>query len=340
MNSDTHSWIHSFPSLETFAFSGRTFLVIRDIFAMGRNLKSNQNILEIVVHIKYLSCSRNSTYSPPSRDSEFIPFNTVIVGYGLTTTTYYIRERRLRYEMMRCVCSKKRPIKNTPSHPITIMEKRVFEIFCLTHYCTVLPILSTMEEAYPVANEDMCAYCFDVLVSHFNNKESPQYPFQDADCPMFVTLNTIDRNRKSLRGCIGTLSPRPLNEISYFVMSSAFRDKRFSPLVHDELRSLEVCVSLLVKYEDGSHYLDWEVGVHGIIIEFSDNGNHYSATYLPDVASEQGWTKEEAIESLVRKSGYRGKLSPKLLESIKLTRYQSSKASMSYEDYCRIRNGR
>ena len=31
-----------------------------------------------------------------------------------------------------------------------------------------------------------------------------------------------------------------------------------------------------------------------------------SAVYLPDVIPEQGWTKAETVDSLVRKSGYTG----------------------------------
>lgn len=58
-----------------------------------------------------------------------------------------------------------------------------------------------------------------------------------------------------------------------------------------EIDRLSVCVNLLTKYEDGENWLDWEVGKHGIIIEFeepSHRGNKYCATYLPDVAEEQG----------------------------------------------------
>ena len=196
-----------------------------------------------------------------------------------------------------------------------------------------------MENEILVANTDMCIYCFDVLVCHFKNIASPACPFGEVECPMFVTLNTVDhRNRASLRGCIGTLSPRPLSDLSYFVISSGFRDRRFSPLEEGELTNLQVCVSLLVNYENGRNYLDWDLEIHGVIIEFNDAGNRFSATYLPDVAREQGWTKQEAIESLVRKSGYKGKISSSLLESIKLTRYQSSKASMSFQEYNSSRN--
>jgi len=36
------------------------------------------------------------------------------------------------------------------------------------------------------------------------------------------------------------------------------------------------------------------------------HGRRYGATYLPDVAKEQGWTKEETLVSLMRKAGWSG----------------------------------
>lgn len=37
------------------------------------------------------------------------------------------------------------------------------------------------------------------------------------------------------------------------------RDSRFSPIHMDEVPKLRVTVSLLTNFEEGSHYLDWEV---------------------------------------------------------------------------------
>jgi AMME syndrome candidate gene 1 protein len=45
---------------------------------------------------------------------------------------------------------------------------------------------------------------------------------------------------------------------------------------------------------------------HGVIIEFEIGGRNYSATYLPDVAMEQGWDQLQAITSLIKKAGYNG----------------------------------
>jgi AMMECR1 domain-containing protein len=82
---------------------------------------------------------------------------------------------------------------------------------------------------------------------------------------------------------------------------------------------------------------DWEIGKHGLQIEFDDpqSGRHFSATYLPEVAKEQGWSKQECIDSLMRKPGFRGSVTPQLRASLRVTRYQSSKHEITYDQYCK-----
>lgn len=53
--------------------------------------------------------------------------------------------------------------------------------------------------------------------------------------------------------------------------------------------------------------LSWTLGKHGIRISFALNSRRYGATYLPDVANEQGWTKDETLVSLMRKAGWNGR---------------------------------
>ena len=149
-----------------------------------------------------------------------------------------------------------------------------------------------------------------------------------------------DRPEYVLRGCIGTLAPKQLRmALSEFALSSAFNDRRFNPISLHELRDLRVGVSLLVKYEECKNCFDWEVGVHGIIIKFEINSKgsnyaeHYNATYLPEVAYEQGWNQETTVMSLIRKSGYRGPIKDELIKQIHCTRYQSSKYRATYQDY-------
>ncbi|OMP09767.1 hypothetical protein COLO4_05151 [Corchorus olitorius] len=127
----------------------------------------------------------------------------------------------------------------------------------------------------------------------------------------------------------------------------ALRDRRFPPIQAKELPSLECTVSVLTDYETADNYLDWEnididivpyvfigVGKHGIIIEFTDDYNtRRSATYLPEVPAHEGWTKVEAIDSLMRKAGLNGPITESLRKRIKLTRYQSTIFTMHYSDY-------
>ncbi|CAL1412652.1 unnamed protein product [Linum trigynum] len=187
------------------------------------------------------------------------------------------------------------------------------------------------------ANREMAVYCFDTLVAHYNNEEAPPPAFDEGQHPLFVTWKkVVNGGEPRLRGCIGTLEARGLiNGFKDYALTSALRDRRFPPIQAKELPSLECTVSILTNYETANNYLDWEVGVHGMIIEFTDPNNQIrrSATYLPEVAAHEGWAKLEAIESLMRKAGYNGVITESLRKSIKLTRYQSTLFTMTYSDY-------
>ena len=76
-----------------------------------------------------------------------------------------------------------------------------------------------------------------------------------------------------------------------------------------------------------------KVGTHGIIIQFKVDGRKYNSTYLPEVAHEQGWNHDETVDSLIRKSGYRGTISVQLKAELNVTRYQSSKVKLTYAEY-------
>lgn len=96
-------------------------------------------------------------------------------------------------------------------------------------------------------------------------------------------------------------------------------------------------ISLLTNFErTRKGVYDWNIGQHGLIIDFRVSGRSYSATYLPEVCAEQRWTKAECIESLMRKAGYNGYISEEILDGVKVTRYESTKFSMHYKDYRRM----
>ena len=187
------------------------------------------------------------------------------------------------------------------------------------------------------ANKEMVVYCFDTLLAHYNSTEAPPPAFDQAQHPLFVTWKkVVNGGDPRLRGCIGTLEARSLiNGLKDYALTSALRDRRFPPIQVNELPLLECTVSLLTDYETANHYLDWEIEKHGIIIEFSDPvyNTRCSATYLPEVAANEGWTKTEAVDSLIRKAGYNGPITDELRMQIQLTRYQSTLFTMHYSEY-------
>ncbi|KAI8813035.1 ammecr1 protein [Cladochytrium replicatum] len=182
-----------------------------------------------------------------------------------------------------------------------------------------------------------CAYCFDVLAAHLHGRHTDHIPppFENDSYPLFVTWNIHKNGYERLRGCIGNFEAQPLHHgLKEYALISALRDHRFNAITLSELPRLTCGVSLLIDFEEAEDYLDWEVGKHGIRILFNDDdGRKRTATYLPEVAEEQGWTKEEAIDSLLRKGGYKGKISNSVRESIVLTRYQSAKSKLSHSEY-------
>ncbi|XP_060792515.1 AMME syndrome candidate gene 1 protein isoform X3 [Neoarius graeffei] len=148
-----------------------------------------------------------------------------------------------------------------------------------------------------VVSAEMCCFCFDVLYCHLYGYQPPR-------------------------------TPRFTND------PYALKDSRFPPMTREELPRLFCSVSLLTNFEDVGDYLDWEVGVHGIRIEFfNEKGSKRTATYLPEVAKEQGWDHIQTIDSLLRKGGYKAPITNDFRKTIKLTRYRSEKLTMSYAEY-------
>jgi uncharacterized protein (TIGR00296 family) len=196
---------------------------------------------------------------------------------------------------------------------------------------------ASIATATKMASEEMAVHCFDVLLAHFAGEDAPSPPFADGSFPLFVTWKkTVNGGEARLRGCIGTLEARcVLTAVQDYALTSALRDRRFPPIQAKEIPLLEVTVSLLTNYEQAEGHLDWEIGRHGMILEFTDPRLNIrrSATYLPEVAEQEGWTQVEAIDSLIRKAGYSGPISDSLRRRLRITRYQSSLFTMTFHDY-------
>ncbi|KAI1618925.1 AMMECR1 domain-containing protein [Exophiala viscosa] len=192
------------------------------------------------------------------------------------------------------------------------------------------------------------------------NQSPPSYASRVSvteSYPLFVTWNTISRSgHKSLRGCIGTFEGMPLaSGLATYALTSAFDDTRFSPIPASLLPALSCSLTLLADFEPCKDAMDWDLDTHGIRISFTNRGRRHGATYLPDVAVEQGWTKEETLESLMKKAGWDGGyghgVARRLLrgsargpeqqstrpwddvQDFRVVRYTGLKASASYDEW-------
>lgn len=65
----------------------------------------------------------------------------------------------------------------------------------------------------------------------------------------------------------------------------------------------------------------------------SSSSTFLTATYLPEVTASQGWTKVEAIDSAIRKSGYSGKINEDIRRGIRLKRYRSELCHVDYKEW-------
>lgn len=114
---------------------------------------------------------------------------------------------------------------------------------------------------------------------------------------VFVTLNKMG----NLRGCMGHFEQdTPLYQIvARQVVVSSTRDPRFPPVRPDELADIDIEISVLSVPEYVDSYEDIVVGKHGVILEKGIRG----ATFLPQVAPEQGWNRETMLSHLASKAG-------------------------------------
>jgi MEMO1 family protein len=172
---------------------------------------------------------------------------------------------------------------------------------------STVPTLSGFEAA------SLLAYTRRILAQKFKSEAdrlsekliepvlSPQF---SKPYGAFVTLY---RHNNTLRGCIGHIqTDQPL----YYTLKeitplAAFEDKRFLPLSADELADVKISITLLEKPSPIKTLTEFVLGKHGIILKRLDAKKAViaSAVFLPEVALQQGWNKDQLLAHLSIKAG-------------------------------------
>ena len=116
-------------------------------------------------------------------------------------------------------------------------------------------------------------------------------PELNVHCGCFVTL----KNQGQLRGCIGQFTSEiPLIELVVeMAKASATGDPRFlaDPITTNELEQLDIEISVLSPLQRTNEPLGLRLGIDGIYIKKGGA----SGCFLPQVATETGWSKEEFL---------------------------------------------
>jgi AmmeMemoRadiSam system protein A len=134
----------------------------------------------------------------------------------------------------------------------------------------------------------------------------------------FVTLH----RQGMLRGCIGTFDNQQTlgTNLARMAPAAAFEDPRFPSVAAPELNEIKIEVSILSEMKKAASPGEVEIGRHGIYVQYAGRGG----TYLPEVAVEQGWSRDEFIRHCAcDKAG----LSPEEVAQADLYLYEVEKIS-------------
>lgn len=197
--------------------------------------------------------------------------------------------------------------------------------------------------------DTICSWCFDVLIHELEEKDYDYIPSvikklkkEGHNFAFFVkwmklynkrNLGSYDHNLYELKGCLGCLAENELTELKHYALQSALNDLRFEQIVLEDVPYLMLTITYIFNFEKCRHVYDWEIGKHGIKINFKVRGKSYSSTFLPDVASHHNFTHESTIKKLIRKAEFHGEITEELLNRIEIERYQGVSCSMTYTDY-------
>ncbi len=153
----------------------------------------------------------------------------------------------------------------------------------------------------PAEKKTLLTFARDTLTRYFSTETVPLARGMSARLQVpqgaFVTL----KKHGDLRGCIGNMTAAaPLGQtVGSMAMHAAFSDNRFTPLSAQELKEVEIEISVLTPMKPVSSPTDLVVGRDGVVLQKGGK----SGVFLPQVATEQGWNRNQWLDQLCLKAG-------------------------------------
>jgi AmmeMemoRadiSam system protein B/AmmeMemoRadiSam system protein A len=160
-----------------------------------------------------------------------------------------------------------------------------------------------INNSYKLTSSDkktLLRYARKTLEQYFSSQTLPLprdiNPMLKIKRGAFVTLT----KHGELRGCIGRMAEdTPLcTVVGSMALQAALNDTRFSPLTQEELSLIEYEISVLTPLTQVGSADDIVLGRDGVVVKKGE----YQAVFLPQVASENGWSKEMFLDQLCLKA--------------------------------------
>ena len=145
------------------------------------------------------------------------------------------------------------------------------------------------KELLTLARNTMETFVKTGKVLQYTNRDARFNEYEGA----FVTLE----KKGSLRGCIGHIigDQELFKTVRDMTIAAASEDPRFKPVGKEELADLDVEISVLSKPWPIKSVDDIEMGKHGVIVK---QGSFNQGVFLPQVATDTGWSKEKFLAEL------------------------------------------
>ncbi|MEN6488593.1 MAG: AmmeMemoRadiSam system protein B [Smithella sp.] len=149
----------------------------------------------------------------------------------------------------------------------------------------------------PEQKARLLAIARETLDTFVRTGKAPKYHEKDPRLSLeegaFVTLN----KHGALRGCIGNIiGSGPLYQtVSQMAVAAASEDPRFRPISAGELKDIDIEISVLSRPRVVHSADGIELGKHGVIVS---KGYLNRGVFLPQVATETGWSKDRFLAEL------------------------------------------
>jgi len=148
------------------------------------------------------------------------------------------------------------------------------------------------KELLQIARKTILTYLREKHIPNLVSESVPEV--LRAKAGAFVTL----KKAGELRGCIGHFDADDelYKTVQQMAVAAATRDYRFSSVSSDEMKSVEIEISVLTPMQKITDTNSIRLGIDGVYIK---KGNR-SGTFLPQVATETGWSLEEFLGHCAR----------------------------------------